>query len=199
MIGSRRPRLPSGVVDFSGQFLSSPDTHLPCRNCPLRVVLRRPEIFIQLCNCLGGVRERIVEMPFDLRAEPPGHVGQQVRQFVPAGDRRRQLVCGLLDERLLVLVSETALRARGIKLGDKAVSSAFPPEDFDTGILHVGCERFALAFQLACLGDVLASGLCLPMGGANPVRYRSASIATIAPVMLATGPMPRFTRGNSAS
>ena len=62
------------------------------------------------------MRERIVEMPFDLPAEPFGHAGQQVRQFVSAGDRRRQLLCVLLDERLLVLVPETALRARGIKL-----------------------------------------------------------------------------------
>ena len=115
-------------------------------------------------------------MPFDLPAEPFGHAGQQVRQFVSAGDRRRQLLCVLLDERLLVLVSETALRARGIKLGDKAVSSAFPPEDFDTGILHVGCERFALAFQLACLGDVLTSGLCFPIGGTDPIEAQTGGI-----------------------
>ncbi len=76
------------VTDDSGRIV-------PFRNRPLRVTLRRPEIFIQLCNCFGGMRERIVEMPFDLQAEPPGHVGQQVRQFVSAGDRRRQLLCVL--------------------------------------------------------------------------------------------------------
>ena len=108
--------------------------HLPRRNRPLRVVLRRPEIFIQMCNRFCGVRERVAAVLFDLPGEPLGHAGQQVRQFVPAGDRRRQLLRVLLDERLLVLVPETAVRARGIKLGVKTVSYAFPPEDFGTSV-----------------------------------------------------------------
>lgn len=50
----------------------------------------------------------------------------------------------------MVLVPETALRVRGIKVGVKAVSSAFPTEDFGTSVLQIGCERFELALKFAC-------------------------------------------------
>src|ERR1039457_1812472 len=83
MVGSCRRRLPSEVVNLGHQFLSAPCLHLPCRSRTLCVIVRRPEIFVQLRNRFDRVRERISTMLFDLLGEPWGHVGYQTGQFVP--------------------------------------------------------------------------------------------------------------------
>src|ERR1039457_2469391 len=76
MGGSCRRRLPSEVVNLGHQFLSAPCLHLPCRSRTLCVIVRRPEIFVQLRNRFDRVRERISTMLFDLLGEPWGVPGE---------------------------------------------------------------------------------------------------------------------------